>query len=355
MIMLDDVPHRANSGGSGQSIGRPSGCAEAVLSHDRSSLKLGSFLGYAPLVIFLGLLVYLAISAADFITLMTLDLILQLSVPIVILCIGLSVVVMAGGDDAVSGGIDLSIPASAVLGAAIVADQIANRGTPLVLAMMLAIAATLVVGLVNANMVARIGMTPLLATLATSVATVGVVKLITSSRRIDVTHQGIVWLRDAHVFGVSVTVLIVFALVLVFYFLLHRTIWGINLQAVGGNRDAAEISGIATKRFIAQSFILSAFIGGVASVFVLARGSGSSPGTEENLMMEMVLATFLGAAFSPRRVVTLWGAVLGAVLVAALSVGFKSIGVDVFWTGCIKGALILIVVASASLSGKVQS
>jgi ribose transport system permease protein len=87
-------------------------------------------------------------------------------------------------------------------------------------------------------------------------------------------------------------------------------------------------------------------------MFVLARGSGSSPGTEDNLLLEMVLATFLGAAFSPRRKVTIWGAALGAVLVTMLSVGFKSIGVNVFWTGCIKGSLILIVVASAAATAR---
>ena len=120
------------------------------------------------------------------------------------------------------------------------------------------------------------------------------------------------------------------------------------MQATGGSRDAAEISGIATRRLVALSFMLAAFAGWLASVFVLARGSGSSPGTEETLLLEMVLATFLGAAFSPRRVVTVWGAVLGAVLVSALTVGFISIGINVFWTGCIKGALILLVVASAA-------
>jgi ribose transport system permease protein len=67
-------------------------------------------------------------------------------------------------------------------------------------------------------------------------------------------------------------------------------------------------------------------------------------------MLEMVLATFLGAAFSPRRVVTMWGAVLGAVLVTAISIGFKSMGVDVFWTGLIKGALIVVVVALSTLA-----
>ena len=96
--------------------------------------------------------------------------------------------------------------------------------------------------------------------------------------------------------------------------------------------------------------MIAALAGGVGSTFVLAQSSGYAPGVEENLLLEMVLATFLGAAFSPRRIVTVWGAVLGAVLVAALSIGFGSAGVNIFWTGCIKGALILVVVASSALS-----
>jgi len=147
---------------------------------------------------------------------------------------------------------------------------------------------------------------------------------------------------------------IAFGLFLISFTAMHRTRWGINLQAVGGSRDAAETSGISAPKFVSQSFILAAFTGGLAGMFLLARGSGFTPGSEENLLLEMVLATFLGAAFSPRRVVTLWGAVLGAVLVAALSLGFKSIGVNVFWTGCIKGALILLVVASSSLSARFE-
>lgn len=306
--------------------------------------------GYLPFVVFVLMLGYLGFSAPNLLTTESIDLILRQSVPTVVVCLGLAVVVIAGGDDVVSGGIDLSIPAAAVLAAAIIADQLTNHGTPFMLAFSMAMIAALMVGFTNAFLAVKIGMTPLLATLATSVAVVGLTKVVTSSRRINVDHSVINYIRDGELAGISVGVLITLLLVIVFYFAVHQSRWGMNLQAVGGNRDAADVSGIPIRKIVAQSFIIASIAGGLAAVFVLARGSGSSPGSEENLLLEMILATFLGAAFSPRRVVTLWGAVLGAVLVTALSIGFKSIGVNVFWMGCIKGALILFVVATAALS-----
>ncbi len=311
-----------------------------------------NLLGTSPLIIFVVLLIFLGFTAPNFLAPTTIDLILRQSIPTVVVCLGLSVVVMAGGDDVVSGGIDLSVPATAIIGAAIIADQVTNHGNPIVLALLLALGAALVIGALNAFLVVKIGVTPLLATLGMSVAVIGVTKVITASRRINVDHPAIVFVRDGDIAGVSAGVLMTLVIVLVFVLALHRTRWGMNLQAVGGSRDAAEVSGINAPRLIGQSFLIAALAGWAASVFVLARGSGSSPGTEENLLLEMVLATFLGAAFSPRRVVTVWGAVLGAVLVAALSVGFKSIGVNVFWTGVIKGSLILFVVAAAATSHK---
>lgn len=300
------------------------------------------------MILFACLLIYLLIAAPQLRELATLNLILKQSVPTAIVCLGLALVVMAGGDDVVSGGIDLSIPATAVLSAGIIADQLMNQGNGLGLALSAGLSAALMMGVLNAVLVVRVGMTPLLATLASSVAAVGVTKVVTNSRRINVNDPFIVYLRDADVGGLSVAVIVMLLLTALMGFAAHRSAWGMRLQAVGGSREAAEISGISSSRAIAQSFILAALAGGVASLFVLARGSGSTPGSEESLLLEMVLATFIGAVFSPRRVVTVWGAVLGAVLVSILSVGFKSIGVDVFWTGCIKGALILVVVASSA-------
>ena len=317
-------------------------------------IALRGVIGLAPLVIFAGILVYIGLNAPNFLTFTTLRLVLEQSLPVVLICLGLAAVVMTGGDDVVSGGIDLSIPATAVLCAGIVAQLTANAGVAFPVAILAALGAGLVVGAINAFLVTRVGMTPLLTTLAMFVAIIGVNNVVTTSRRINVSDPAILWLRDGTWAGVPVAIPLVALVALAFYHLMHRTRLGLNMQAVGGSRDAAEVSGLDVDRMVAISFLLAALTGFLASVLVLARGSGLSPGAEDNLMLEMVLATFLGAAFSPRRVVTLWGAVLGAVLVAAISIGFKSMGVDVFWTGLIKGSLILTVVAFAAVSQRLS-
>ena len=316
-------------------------------------VRMSDVIGFLPLAIFVVVLVYIGLNAPNFLTLRNLELIVMQSLPVILVCIGLAAVVMAGGDDVVSGGIDLSIPATAVLSAGITA-QLLSLDQGLLVAALAALGASLVVGVLNAVLVTRIGMTPLLATLAMFVAVVGVNNVVTSSRRINVDHPVINALRGTDVLGVPVGIVLVAALVAAGVFALHRTRWGMNLQAAGGSRDAAEISGLAVDRLVAQSFVVAALTGFVCGFFILARGSGSSPGVEDNLMLEMVLATFLGAAFSPRRVVTMWGAVLGALLVAAISIGFKSMGVDVFWTGLIKGSLIVVVVAFSAMSQRVR-
>lgn len=311
--------------------------------------KVSDLVGYLPLVIFIAVLGYISLNAPNFLTLQSLELIVMQSLPVVLVCAGLAIVVMAGGDDVVSGGIDLSIPATAVFSAGITA-QMLTSGMPLVVCAVVALIACTLVGILNAVLVTKIGMTPLLTTLAMFVAVVGVNNVITVSRRINVDHDWIVALRAQEIAGIPLGILLVALIVATLFFAAHRTRWGLNMQAAGGSRDAAEISGINVNRFVAQSFVVAAITGFLCGFFLLARGSGSSPGVQDNLMLEMVLATFLGAAFSPRRVVTLWGAVLGALLVAAISIGFKSMGVNVFWTGLIKGSLIVVVVAFSALA-----
>ncbi len=308
-----------------------------------------------PLVLFALLLAYLAIFAKGFWTASNLEASLIQAAPIAIVSYGLAVVIIGGGDDIVVGGIDLSLPASAALGTAIVADGLANQGWSLWFSLLLALAVALLVGVINAILVSGVGLSAILTTLATYATVVGVIRVYTSNRRITVGGPTIEFLREGRVLGIPVPVLIMLAAFVVFYFIVHRTKYGMRLQAVGGSAEAARTSGINPNRYLASAFPLAALAAAIATVPLVARGSGMSPGIDEQLMIDMVLAAFLGASFSARNVVTIYGALLGAVLVALLSNGLILLRVDNSWIDGVKGALILIVVASASLQNRVKS
>ena len=301
-----------------------------------------------PLVVFALLLVYLSVRSEFFLEWRNISSILRQSAPDAILAAGLAVVVTAGGDDIVSGGIDISLPAAATLGVGILSDQLVD-GRNLVVALLLAAAAVVAVGMANALLVVKVSLTPLLATLASSVAVVGITKWATNNRRITVDHPFINGVRDGTVASVPLPAVFALGVLAVFSFWVHRTRFGLQLQASGGSRAAAEISGLNPDYYLARAFVIASFAAVVAAVVLTARGSGLSPGIEERLLLDMVLATFVGAAFSARRVVTVPGAMLGALLVKALGSGFQLLNVDIFKVGMLKGILILIVVASAAL------
>lgn len=306
----------------------------------------------APLLLFAALLIFLSFQAPAFLAPNNLLASLVQAAPIAILSMGLAAVVMGGGNDAVAGGIDLSIPAASALATAIISDQLTNAGSSLLPAFALALGAVLVVGVVNALLVTVVGLPSMLSTLATSATVVGVIRVLTVNRRINVDHESITFIRDGSFLGLPISIWIALAAFAIFAFVIHRTPFGLHVQAVGGSRDAAETSGLKPDRYIATTFVVGAIAAAIAALVLTARGSGMSPGIEDRLMIDMVLATFLGASFSARNVVTVPGAALGAVLVAFMSNGLILMRVDNSWVDGAKGVLILIVVASAALQNR---
>ena len=307
-----------------------------------------------PLLVFALLLGYLAWQSPVFLTAWNIQASLTQAAPIAICAFGLVAVVMGGGDDVVAGGIDLSVPAGAALATAVLSDQLTNAGASFGWAMLLAAGAAVTAGLVNAILVTRVGLTSLLATLATFTSLVGITRVLTSNRRINVDDPVVVAVRDGQVLGIPNSVWLMLVAGAAFTFLMHQTAFGMRVQAVGGNREAALTSGIRPRSHIAMTFIIAGAAAAVASLALVARGSGSSPGVEDLLMVDMLLAGFLGAAFSPRNVVTIPGAMLGAIFVALLSNGLILVQVDNSWILGLKGVLILIVVSAAALQSRTR-
>ena len=302
-----------------------------------------------PLILFFALLVWLSLQSPFFLSWQNISMMLVQSVPLAILCFGLVCVIAVGGDDVVTGGIDLSLPAIAVLGVALLSLGMVEWQISYLWLLLLPLEVCLACGAINAGLVLVAGLPPLLATLSTSVAFTGLTDLLTGQRRIAVSDPLMVAFRDQTLLGIPWPLIYLLAVFALFQLLVHHSRFGQHLQAVGGNRDMAQMSGLNVRRLTVYVWLLAGIAAGLAILPLLSQGSGSSSGTATPLLLETVLATFIGAAFSRRRVVTIWGALLGAVLVNALSNGLGLLGVNIFWMGAIKGTLILIVLAASAV------
>jgi ribose transport system permease protein len=331
--------------------------AMQVLNKARpGNLNLQTFTDFlirrGPLLLFAILIIVLALGSNSFLSGPSINSSLVQAAPIAIIAMALSLVVMGGGDDVVAGGIDLSLPGSAALATAIISDQLTNQGSSFAVAVLFGLLAAITVGGVNAVLVSYVGLTSILATLATYVSVVGVIRVLTGNKRIDVTDPTILYIRDGNIFGIPVVVVIMVITFALVAFIFHRTKYGMSVQAVGGSLDAAVAAGLKTKRIVGSTFISAAVVASIAAVLLVARGSGSSPGMDERLLVDMVLATFVGAAFSSRNVVTVLGSMLGAILVTFMSTGLVLNRINNSWIDGWKGVLILLVVVAAAVQIK---
>ena len=331
--------------------------AMQVLNKARpGNLNLQTFTDFlirrGPLLLFAILIIVLALGSNSFLSGPSINSSLVQAAPIAIIAMALSLVVMGGGDDVVAGGIDLSLPGSAALATAIISDQLTNQGSSFAVAVLFGLLAAVTVGGVNAVLVSYVGLTSILATLATYVSVVGVIRVLTGNKRIDVTDPTILSIRDGNIFGIPVVVVIMVITFALVAFIFHRTKYGMSVQAVGGSLDAAVAAGLKTKRIVGSTFISAAVVASIAAVLLVARGSGSSPGMDERLLVDMVLATFVGAAFSSRNVVTVLGSMLGAILVTFMSTGLVLNRINNSWIDGWKGVLILLVVVAAAVQIK---
>jgi ribose transport system permease protein len=303
-------------------------------------------------VVAVAVLVVLAVRTPAILGLANLQASITQAAPIAVVAMGLVLVIAAGGDDVVSGGIDLSLAATATLSTAILAKAMTERGLSFGVALALVGAVALGLGLVNAGLVVIVGMTPILATLASLVVISGLIRVVTKNRRTDTPQPVIAAIRDGQLLGLPLAAVLALALMAVLWLAVQRTAFGAHLRAAGAGRSAAVTAGLNPNRYLAAAFVIASLTAGFDGLLLAARGSGFSPGTEERLLVDMVLAGYLSPVFSRRGVATPPGALVAALLVALLTNALVLSRVDNSWVYGFKGALILTVVAVSSITAR---
>ena len=155
--------------------------------------------------------------------------------------------------------------------------------------------------------------------------------------------------------GIPIMLVILGVLVFVYNFILTRTVFGRHVYAVGGNRKAAILSGINTKRVDFTLFVHMGFLSAIAAVCVLSRLSSATAQAGREFEMDAIAACFIGGTAVTGGVGTIPGAVVGALVMGVINQGLSIMGVDTAVVKTIKGLVLLGAVAVDILSKRKKS
>jgi D-xylose transport system permease protein len=303
-----------------------------------------------------------------------------------ILAVGMVLVIVAGQ-------IDLSVGALAGLTGALAALAYARLGWPLSLAILLALVVGAALGALEGSLVAWLRIPPFIVTLggmlvfqgtllgvtggvSTSpprpflflgqaylpplagwIVAAGIVAAalaFTASRAqgrkrlgrlgLAVLAVGAVALMNAYA-GVPVPVLVVLALATVLSTVAHHTPFGRHLYAIGGNREAAFYSGIAIEGHLVGVFTLMGLLAGAAGVVLTARVGAATPNAGQLMELDAIAAAVIGGTSLLGGQGTVWGALLGALVMASLDNGMSLLNTEAFWQPILKGGILVAAVA----------
>ncbi|MHA7679265.1 ABC transporter permease subunit [Cupriavidus sp. PET2-C1] len=244
-----------------------------------------------------------------------------------------------------TGGIDLSV-GSILSISAVVAMLVSLMPQLGMLSVPAALLCGLLFGIVNGALVAFMKLPPFIVTLGTLTAVRGLARLVGNDSTIYNPDIGFAFIGNGEVLGVPWLVIIAFAVVAVSWFVLRRTVLGLQIYAVGGNAEAARLSGI--KVWVVLLFVyavsgLLSGLGGVMSASRLYAANGLQLG--QSYELDAIAAVILGGTSFVGGTGSIVGTLVGALIIAVLSNGLVLLGVSDIWQYIIKGLVIIGAVA----------
>jgi ribose transport system permease protein len=240
----------------------------------------------------------------------------------------------------VAGQFDLSIGATLAISGVIVAKLI-DVGLPWWLAVLAAVGAAAVVGVINGVLTVRGGVPSIVATLGMQSILLGVLVWATNDAYIQILPQGLPKFGRSSVAGIPDVAIVMLVLCALGALAMRYTVAGRNLQAVGRNPQASRLAGINVGGYIVASLIVTAAFAGIAGVLLAANLSGGHPEVGPGYVLPAFAAAFLGAAAHRTGTFTFLGGLYGALLLTAVTNGLV-VANAADWTGNVVTGLVLI-------------
>lgn len=247
----------------------------------------------------------------------------------------------------ISGGIELSVGSIIALLGVIFVDLIANAGMNPALAFTLTIAIGCLMGLVHGVLIAKIGLQPFVVTLCGLLIYRGIARYYTQDATagfpFGASFPTLEWLTTGRTYGIPHSLVALTIIALAMGVLLHYSVYGRYLYALGKNEEAARYSGIRTTRVIIAAYIICCGLTAVAAIFIAMYTRSISPSSHGNFYeLYAIAAAVLGGCSLRGGEGSIMGVVLGTILLQVLQNLVNLLGIPSSLNFAVMGSVILL-------------
>jgi inositol transport system permease protein len=317
---------------------------------EKNLMKKTSFFGmfskYGIAFILLGMVVLMTVlKPSSFPTTRNILNVLNQSAIVGIMALGITLVI-------ISKGIDLSVGSVLALSGAVAASLSQTEAAsikiyenlgpmPVVIPIIAALAVGALCGAISGGLIAFTGIPAFISTLGMMTIARGAVFLYTKGQPISKLSDDMLFFGDT-VFGVIPVPILVYAVVIIITaVIMGYTRFGKSVYAIGGNIHAAEISGIKVKKNLILIYAYCGLMAGLAAIVFTGRVASIHPGAATGYELKAIAATTIGGTSHSGGIGTIWGAVVGAIILSVLANGFTLMGVDPYWQQIVEGMIII--------------
>jgi fructose transport system permease protein len=326
--------------------------ASSVPTTKRTQNGLGRMITaptFGPLIVLIVFCGVFSVATRTFLATGNLSLVVQQSVIVGTLAIGQTMIILTAGIDLANGVI-------AVLGTILAGRLVVEQQNPW-LSLIFAIAICTCFGLTAGLLVSRLALPPFIVTLGLLGIVTAITRLVAQGGAFPVTDDLLSWTGNAFAVGdtaITYGMIIMIGLYVLVWYLLTQTAWGRHIYAIGNNREAARLVGIPVQARLLSVYTFAGLLYGIGAWLALGRIPNADPNALQNANLDSITAVVIGGTslFGGRG--SLWGTLIGTLIVSVLRNGLTLTGIDPLWQDLVTGILVISAVALDQISRKKQ-
>jgi len=249
----------------------------------------------------------------------------------------------------VSGGFDMSVGSVVAFTGAVTA-MLLRSGIPVVVAVLFGLLIGAAIGLFNGFIVAKVGINAFVTTLSSLSLFRGLTLIVTHGQNITGLPKSFKLIGQLKIVGVQTPIIIAVVLLIIGDLLLRRSRFFRQSYYIGGNEQAARLSGIPVDKMKILAYMLTGLFAGISGIVMTARLGAASVTAGSGMELRVITAVIIGGASLNGGEGSILGAFLGTLLMALIINALTLLGVDVYWQTFVIGATLLLAVLIDTLS-----